>query len=175
MVDPNTGFRSILVAAVLIEEGDRVLLIRESKPDCAGKLNQPAGHLEVGETPEECARREAREEAGYEVELTGLLGVYLWPQTPTEVVVRFCYLARPVRPLPGPLAPDSAGTVWLTAEEARRLPPTVFRSPLTVAALADWLAGRRYPLAVVRPVAGSGWFATAVAPAPDRSSVLQSE
>lgn len=49
---------------VLIRRGDEVLLVRRHAVHGAGTWSTPGGHLDFGESPEACARREAQEEVG---------------------------------------------------------------------------------------------------------------
>jgi 8-oxo-dGTP diphosphatase len=61
MNEPRVG------VAVIIHKGDQVLLIRRTNVHGAGSWSTPGGHLDYGETPEACARREALEETGVEI------------------------------------------------------------------------------------------------------------
>ncbi len=68
-----------MVAGVVIKQDGKYLLIQENRPNNSlvhGLWNFPAGKLDEGETLEEAAVREAKEEAGYDVELVRKLGVF---------------------------------------------------------------------------------------------------
>jgi len=58
-----------VIADVLIHQHGKVLLIQEKKAKVYGKWNLPGGHVDEGETIEEAAIREAKEETGYDVQL----------------------------------------------------------------------------------------------------------
>jgi len=75
-------------------ENDGQFLIVEERSSGVIVLNQPGGHIEAGESPEQAAERETLEEAGCRVSVTGLLGVYLWihPQT-RQNFLRIAYVA----------------------------------------------------------------------------------
>ncbi len=62
-----------IVCGVVIEQNGRYLLVQESLPKAYGKWNLPAGKVDEGETLEQAAIREAKEESGFDVELTGHL------------------------------------------------------------------------------------------------------
>lgn len=64
-----------IVACVLINEHNEVLMIQEAKQSCAGKWYLPAGRMEPGETIIDAAVREVLEETGLSVSITTLLGV----------------------------------------------------------------------------------------------------
>lgn len=63
-------------AGLVVWRGDRVLLIRRSKPPYQGEWSIPGGKIDHGETSEEAALREVREETGVEARIAGLIGVY---------------------------------------------------------------------------------------------------
>ena len=65
-----------IVVGAVVTQDDKVLLCRRAIEPRRGFWTVPAGYLELGETPEEGARREAREEANADLVLHGLLAVY---------------------------------------------------------------------------------------------------
>ena len=85
-----------VTVATLVQQGDRFLMVRELI-DGEVRINQPAGHLEADETLAEAALRETREETGWQVELTGVVGIDLYT-SPTNGVtyVRTTFIAHPL-------------------------------------------------------------------------------
>lgn len=147
----------VTVASVVVREG-RMLLVEEV---VGGRhvLNQPAGHLEPDESLLDAARRETLEESGWHVELTAFIGAYQWkaPDRPDGSAgrhyLRFAFAAEPLRPEPDrPLDNGIVQTMWLTPAELQAR-STNHRSPLVWCAVADFLAGRRHPLDLVRHLA----------------------
>jgi 8-oxo-dGTP pyrophosphatase MutT (NUDIX family) len=60
-----------IAGVVLQDEQSRYLLVQEKRPDVYGLWNLPAGHTDEGESPQQAAVREAKEEVGFDVELIG--------------------------------------------------------------------------------------------------------
>lgn len=122
----------------------------EERADGDVVFNQPAGHLEPGETLLQAARRETLEETGWEVELTHFLGLYQYVSSANEVsYIRSCFIATPVRAVPGrTLDPDIIRPHWLTIDEIRQL-GTRLRSPVVLRVLDDYLRGISYPLSTI--------------------------
>ena len=143
---------SVTVAAVMQREG-RFCLVEE---EVDGRLvyNQPAGHWERGETLADACSREVLEETAHRFRPTHLLGVYRWHLAPKDVTfLRFAFLGESTAAEPGrALDQEIRRVLWLTPEEIRALAPR-HRSPLVMTCVDDALAGRRYPLDVLRHLA----------------------
>jgi len=139
---------AVTVASVVAREG-RLLLVEE-RIDGALVLNQPAGHLDPGETLAEAAVRETLEESGWDIQLDAFIGSYQWTAPGGVSYLRFAFAGTPLRHHPGrPLDTGIERAVWLSPEELQAQAAR-HRSPLVWQVAADWLAGRRYPLDLVR-------------------------
>lgn len=144
---------SVTVAAIIEEQG-RFLLVEEETPDGL-RLNNPAGHLEPGESMLQGVVREALEETGRHFEPDALLGVYLARMhreaDPAEDItyLRFAYRGRVGEPMPGAvLDAGIVRTVWMTPDEVRASVAR-HRSPMLLRCIEDHLAGRSHPLDAV--------------------------
>jgi 8-oxo-dGTP pyrophosphatase MutT (NUDIX family) len=138
----------VTVAAVIERDG-RFLLVEERASQ--GKvLNQPAGHLEDGESLLHAVVRETREETGWRFEPRGLTGIYRWrlPDVPITYL-RFCFHgACSDHRAEQPLDADILRTHWMTrAALVREGRP---RSPMVLACIDDYLSGHSVPLEMLR-------------------------
>lgn len=127
----------VTVACIVLQDG-KFLLVEE---DVKGRrvLNQPAGHLESGESLPAAALRETCEETGWYVELTHLVGVYQWANGDGEFV-RFTFAATPLRQDPArPLDTGIVRALWMTREEIAA--SQNLRSPMVLRGVEDFLAG----------------------------------
>jgi 8-oxo-dGTP pyrophosphatase MutT (NUDIX family) len=144
------------VAAIIEREG-KFLLVEEHTPDGL-RLNNPAGHLDLGESLVQACAREALEETMYRFTPTQLLGVYLSrfhrearSDHPAEDVtyLRFAFCGNLGALQTGrQLDTGIERTLWLTPEEIRANADR-HRSPAVLRCVEDYLAGRRYPLALI--------------------------
>jgi ADP-ribose pyrophosphatase YjhB (NUDIX family) len=136
-----------LTVAVLLSRAGKLLFVEEQ---CDGErvFNQPAGHVEPGETLESAATREALEETGWHVRPVAIVGVYRWTAPAGPAFLRVAFAAEALSHDAGrALDADILATHWLAPSE---LAGRKLRSPLVQASVDDWLAGVRLPLARVR-------------------------
>ena len=144
---------SVTVAAIIERrDGDesRFLLVEEHTPEGL-KLNNPAGHLDPEESPEQGVVREVLEETACVFTPDRLIGVYLSrfqrPATGDDVTfLRFAFGGTVGEPDPGRTLDDGiVRTLWMTLPELRASRAR-HRSPHVMGCIEDFVAGRRYPL-----------------------------
>ncbi|HTQ98829.1 MAG TPA: NUDIX hydrolase [Candidatus Acidoferrum sp.] len=137
------------VATVVRDAQGRFLIVEEHDGERV-VFNQPAGHLDEGETLFTAAVRETLEETGWDVELTDLIGLYHYPAPNGLTYLRHCFAARPLHHHPErELDTPIIAAHWLTAEQILA-PGFNARSPLVALCLRDYLAGKRYPLSLIQ-------------------------
>ena len=140
---------SVTVAAVVERDG-RFLFVEE-EADGRRVLNQPAGHLDPGESLVAACAREALEETAHRVEPTALVGVYRWHYAVQDVTfLRFCFAGKVLGTEKRPLDKEIVALHWLSLDELKAR-KAQHRSPLVLKCVEDYLAGKRYPLGLLSP------------------------
>jgi len=155
----DTRWKPSATVAAIIENDGKFLLVEEHTPEGL-RLNNPAGHLDPGESPADGCARETLEETAYRFEPSALVGIYLsrfqrppgtahGKEAQDITFLRFAFC--------GTLGIFEAGrrldagivrTLWLTPDEVRTSAAR-HRSPLVVQCMEDYLQGRRYPLDLI--------------------------
>ena len=145
----QTRWKPSVTVAAVIERDGLFLVIEEETPEGL-RLNNPAGHLDPGESPLQGCVRETLEETAHPFHPTALVGVYLSrfqrEATGEDVTyLRFAFCGSVGEPEPGrALDKGIVRTLWLTPDEVRASAAR-HRSPLLLRCIEDYLAGRRYP------------------------------
>jgi 8-oxo-dGTP pyrophosphatase MutT (NUDIX family) len=126
------------------------LLLVQERVEGRLVLNQPAGHLDPGESLVDACRREVLEETAHRFQPTGLVGIYRWHYAPKDVTfLRFCFLGNleGVDAARG-LDQEIVSLEWLTPAELKKR-KAEHRSPLVEKCVEDFLAGRSFSLDVL--------------------------
>jgi len=140
---------NVTVAAVVERDG-RFLMVEEETDDGV-RFNQPAGHLDQGESLVQAAAREALEETAHRFRPDFLVGIYQWPRPVGDITyLRFAFGGElvgfdPERELDSGILQ----AVWMSLDELRATRER-HRSPLILQCCEDYMAGRRFPLDLIR-------------------------
>jgi 8-oxo-dGTP pyrophosphatase MutT (NUDIX family) len=149
---PSRWTPRVTVAAVIEREGKFLLI--EEETALGLKLNNPAGHLEPGETPAQGCAREVLEEAAYDFTPTAVLGVYFARSRKNstgedQTYLRLAFCGELGAHHPGRALDEGiVRSVWMTADEVRATAAR-HRSPLVLKCVEDYIAGVRLPLSAV--------------------------
>ncbi|MFJ3055803.1 NUDIX hydrolase [Herbaspirillum sp. NPDC087042] len=143
---------SVTVAAI-IERQSRFLMVEEHSGDGI-RINQPAGHLEAGESLLDAVVREALEESAHVFTPTALVGTYLSRNVSSSrgglsvTYLRFAFAGSVGAPLERALDEGILRTLWMTRDELAACADR-HRSPLVLRCVDDYLRGQRAPLELV--------------------------
>ena len=108
----------LVAGAILVDEKGKICLVQEAKGPWAGKWNLPLGHLEHGETMPEAAKREVKEETGYDIKLSALLPLQ---NASCENVFRILYIGKVVGGSPEErIQTDTSAVDWFTVNEIQQ-------------------------------------------------------
>lgn len=139
----------VTVAAVI--ERDGKFLMVEEVADQHAVFNQPAGHLEDGETFVEAIIREVQEETAWQFIPEAITGIYRW-RKPDEgkTFVRTCFTGSLGEHAPAQMLDDGIiAAKWLTLDELTALPESRLRSPMVKKCIQDYLSGHRHSMELI--------------------------
>jgi 8-oxo-dGTP pyrophosphatase MutT (NUDIX family) len=138
---------NVTVAAVVEQNGRYLLVEEEQKTGSETVFNQPAGHLEPGESILQAAIRETLEETGYTFVPQWLLGVYHWHSSVNDTTyLRFAFSGEVIDHDPDQVL--DTGIVragWYNVDEINKLTHR-HRSLLVMQCIRDDSMGKHYPL-----------------------------
>ena len=145
-------WKPAVTVAAIIEQDGRFLLVEEDTEEGI-RYNQPAGHLESGESLEQAVVRETLEETAHDFTPTALIGMYQlsyqFPDnTPNRSYLRFAYTGELGQLHDRPLDTGIRRTVWMTKDEIVAC-RHMHRSPLLLQCIEDFLRGQRAPLSLL--------------------------
>ncbi len=134
-----------LTVSAVVEQDGKFLIVEERSSGIV-VINQPGGHIETEESPEQAVVREAMEEAGCQIEVSELLGVYLWihPQS-RQQFLRIVYTADLLGQDTACKLDDGVYAVhWYSIADLRHRQKDL-RTPVVLRCIEDYLQGTRQP------------------------------
>jgi NADH pyrophosphatase NudC (nudix superfamily) len=138
-----------VTVAAIVEKKQRFLLVEETTENGV-MFNQPAGHLEPGESLTSAIQREVREETAWRFTPEAIVAVQLWRRSPEHPsFLRFCFTGPVSDHNPDQTLDDEiVAAHWLTRQElvARQ---SQWRSPLVMTSVDQYLSGQRFPLSLL--------------------------
>lgn len=131
----------VTVAAIVEREG-RFLMVEEDTDDGV-MINQPAGHLEKGESLIDAVVRETQEESAWLFQPAGLVGIYRWPHPTKDITfIRFAFAGDVSQHDPAQKLDDGIiRSLWMTLDELRGCEDR-HRSPQVMLCVTDFLNGK---------------------------------
>lgn len=143
-------FTPHITVATVIEKDGRFLFVKEHAEERV-VLNQPAGHLEMDESLIQAAIRETLEETGWDIEITQLIGIYLYTAPSNNVTYqRVCFAGRALAQRENyQLDEGIIAPTWLSRDELIEQ-RSLWRSPMVLRCIDDYLAGERFSLELLK-------------------------
>ncbi len=143
-------FTPHITVATVIEKDGRFLFVKEHAEERV-VLNQPAGHLEMDESLIQAAIRETLEETGWDIEITQLIGIYLYTAPSNNVTYqRVCFAGRALAQRENyQLDEGIIAPTWLSRDELIEQ-QALWRSPMVLRCIDDYLAGERFSLELLK-------------------------
>jgi len=140
--------------AAVVERDGKFLIVEEPAGNCGGTVfNQPAGHLENGESLLQAVIREVNEETAWQFKPDYILGVYQW-QHPSgnKTYMRTTYVGTVDNHRPEQILEDGIiQACWLSRDELLER-SSQLRSPMVLRCIDDYRKGTRYPLELYRNI-----------------------
>ncbi len=148
----NNIWKPHLTVASIIEKDGRFLFVEE-EIDNNLVINQPAGHLDDGETLINAVIRETKEETAYTFHPEHIVGIYKWSHPvkgKTIIRVTCCGTVSDHNPKQE-LDTGIVRALWLTPKEIADSNLNI-RSPMVIQCMNDYLSGIRYPLDLINEI-----------------------
>jgi len=136
---------NVTVAAIV--ERDQKFLLVEEDADNHIVFNQPAGHLEKGESLIDAVKREVLEETAWEFIPQAIVGIYMYPNQHSDITyLRLCFSGTCENYHPEQALDEGIiQAMWLSKKEIKENNDKM-RSPMVSQCIKDYLSGKKYPL-----------------------------
>lgn len=137
-----------IIVGVVIKKDGKILMVQEAKQKVYKLWNFPMGHLEEGETIFEGAKREAKEETGYDVELTSIISIQNYTNKEN---IKFTFNANIIS---GNISYDKNEVLdikWIPIEELENMTAKELRAyNSSIDIIKDVKQNKEYPLEIIK-------------------------
>jgi len=143
------------VVGAIIKKDGKFLLVKEGHTMDKGKWNQPAGWIEVGESPIEAIKHEVKEETGFEFVPTHVLGIYSLVRKDIASgrglphAIKIIFLGEIKESGQEHDKEEITEIRWFTPEEIEKMDLRTLRDIDIKKEVEDYLAGKKYPLDII--------------------------
>ena len=149
------------VVGALIKKNGKFLLVQEAGTMDAGKWNQPAGWIDIGENPIKAVKREVREETGYDFKPTHLLGIYSLARKDLKLklkglkrtgfphAIKLIFIGKTNRKPLKKITSEIKNIRWFTDKEIFNMPKNKLRDLDIKKLVKDYQKGEKYPLTAI--------------------------
>lgn len=140
--------KEIIAAGNIVEKDGKILMVQEKRADFSGIWNIPMGRIGQGEDIITCAKREGKEETGYELEPSYLIGKYSFSLPPKHKVICFIFKSEIIG---GQLIipEDMLDVKFLSLEEIRKLDKKSLVASFVKDIIQDYQIGKKISLSEI--------------------------
>ena len=142
--------RYLIVVGTVVEKDGKILLVQEKQPRAYGLWNTPAGWLDKGESVLDGAKRETKEETGFDVEINSLLGIYVGPglADPNLIVIKIMFRSSITGGELKFSKDELLNVKWFNPSEILAMKDSELRGIRKE--IEDLVSGKSYPIDVIR-------------------------
>lgn len=142
-----------IIVSTVVNKNGKLLMVQEAQKKCYGQWNFPAGHLDENEDVFEGAKRETKEETGYEVKLTSILSIQNYINKKNEQIIRINFNAEIIS---GEIEFDKEEILnvkWIPLEELNNMDDEKIRAVETIRDIVNDIENRvEYPLDIIKNI-----------------------
>lgn len=142
-----------IIVSTVVNKNGKLLMVQESQKKCYGQWNFPAGHLDENEDVFEGAKRETKEETGYDVKLTSILSIQNYINKKNEQIIRINFNAEIIS---GEIEFDKEEILnvkWIPLEELNNMDDEKIRAVDTIRDIVNDVKNKKeYSLDIIKNI-----------------------
>ncbi len=142
-----------IIVSTVVNKNGKLLMVQEAQKKCYGQWNFPAGHLDENEDIFKGAKREAKEETGYDVKLTSILSIQNYINKKNEQVIRINFNAEIISGETEFDKEEILDVKWIPLEELKSMDDEKIRAVETIRDIVNDIENRiEYPLDIIKNI-----------------------